>query len=169
MECFEKWEEMAKEWEERVGKVEREGEKEEGEGEVKEEKYQLTKSIQILKSDYSRSLEDFFEKETKSTYSALTEVVDTLESTLRSHSNLVTKIDWTFRLKIATDLVKGVMYIHALRPPLVHRDLKVLLVLGVVWMWCGCGRVWSISLFITNHTLQPPQKKDSKYSCLYPF
>jgi serine/threonine protein kinase len=33
-------------------------------------------------------------------------------------------VDWKMRLKLATDIAKGMKFLHDATPPLVHRDLK---------------------------------------------
>ena len=36
------------------------------------------------------------------------------------------KLSWEFRKKIALDIAKGVLYLHTMNPPILHRDLKSL-------------------------------------------
>jgi serine/threonine protein kinase len=49
---------------------------------------------------------------------------------------------WTYRLRMATDIAKGMDFLHRQNPPIIHRDLKSANVL-VAEQYCCKARIAS--------------------------
>jgi serine/threonine protein kinase len=66
----------------------------------------------------------YLSQKSRDSYDSMMDFLDDLDVLKDKCKALLTPIDWTLRLKIAYDIAAGMTYLHTLKPPVLHRDLK---------------------------------------------
>ena len=67
---------------------------------------------------------DIYEFHTKENYDKIFALSHEIQQQSSKHAKEVLSMDWLLRLKIASDIVSGIAFMHSLNPPLLHRDIK---------------------------------------------
>ena len=87
--------------------------------------------IEALKQDLVRKeeetlegIESVYEFHVKENYTKMYTLSEELNELCCRHGKAILGMDWCLRLKIASDVVSGIAYMHSLNPPLLHRDIK---------------------------------------------
>src|SRR3989338_3488031 len=86
----------------------------------------MASGITSTEKKLMQSIQSRYPKEEQSKDDHLREklAIDRLIKLEREHRDILVPITWQLRLKLALDVCSGLCYMHDLRPPILHRDLK---------------------------------------------
>src|SRR3989338_7405355 len=86
----------------------------------------MASEITSTETELMQSIQSRYSKEEQSKDDHLREklAIDRLIKLEREHRDILVPITWPLRLKLALDICSGLCYMHELRPPILHRDLK---------------------------------------------
>ncbi|MDP1602858.1 MAG: protein kinase, partial [Legionella sp.] len=86
---------------------------------------ELQDEVSSVQSQYFDAIHSVYHDRTsKESIVQMKKVEDQLQALSLRHRELVAPIDMRLRLKLAGDIVQGMVFLHELNPPMVHRDLK---------------------------------------------
>ena len=79
----------------------------------------VTKEKEVL-----GGIQSIHEAHVKESYTKVYNLSEEVSEMCCTHGKAILNMDWHLRLKIASDIISGIAFMHSLNPPLLHRDIK---------------------------------------------